>query len=225
MTDSTDTIPFNFDGHATRTIMVDGEPWFIASDVAAILGYSETAAATRTLDEDDKGLQTVQTLGGPQSMTAVNESGLYALILGSRLESAKRFKRWITKEVLPSIRKTGGYGTPAGYASAMQTVAHVLRQADAELEHRTRHDFYRVTSRAQERRAVALVETASKYGLDAEALKVANDRGTDEALASIYRDPAAISRVQRSRAAIEAELAQRMRLPAPRRRNRKGGRR
>jgi prophage antirepressor-like protein len=81
----------------------------VAADLAAVLDYSETAAMTRHLDDDEKGLSTVQTLGGPQEMTIISESGLYAAILKSRKPEARQFRRWVTGEVLPSIRKTGSY--------------------------------------------------------------------------------------------------------------------
>lgn len=93
-----------------RTVMRDGEVWFVGKDVAEALGFtnSRDAIATHVFD-DDKGVEIIDTLGGKQKMTAINESGLYALVFGSRLESAKRFKRWVTSEVLPAIRKTGSY--------------------------------------------------------------------------------------------------------------------
>lgn len=93
-----------------RTVMRDGEVWFVGKDVAEALGFtnSRDAIATHVFD-DDKGVEIIDTLGGKQKMTAINESGLYALVFGSRLESAKRFKRWVTSEVLPAIRKTGIY--------------------------------------------------------------------------------------------------------------------
>lgn len=93
-----------------RTATRDGEVWFVGKDVAEALGFtnSRDAIATHVFD-DDKGVEIIDTLGGKQKMTAINESGLYALVFGSRLESAKRFKRWVTSEVLPAIRKTGSY--------------------------------------------------------------------------------------------------------------------
>lgn len=96
-----------------RTVTIDGEPWFVGKDVATALGYERTADAIRVhVPEDDKGVGEIQTPGGKQNMTTINESGLYALIFGSKLESAKRFKHWVTSEVLPTIRKTGSYEMP-----------------------------------------------------------------------------------------------------------------
>lgn len=93
-----------------RTIVKDGEPWFVGKDVAEILGYKETSKAIRThICAEDKGVSVLDTPGGQQKITLINESGLYSLILGSKLPKAKTFKRWVTSEVLPTIRKTGGY--------------------------------------------------------------------------------------------------------------------
>lgn len=101
---------FNFEQLPVRTLEVDGEPYFVGKDVADILGYKRTADAIREhVDEEDKGVGKIQTRGGKQPVTLINESGLYALIFSSRLESAKRFKRWVTSEVLPTLRRTGSY--------------------------------------------------------------------------------------------------------------------
>lgn len=93
-----------------RTVMVDGEPWFVGKDVAGALGYSNHRdALSKRVDEEDKGVAICDTLGGNQEMVIINESGLYSMIFGSKLDSAKRFKHWVTSEVLPSIRQTGTY--------------------------------------------------------------------------------------------------------------------
>lgn len=93
-----------------RTLIIDGEPWFVGKDIAEALGFKNPrqGLATNVADED-KGVHSVDTPSGTQQMTIINESGLYALIFGSKLESAKRFKHWVTSEVLPVIRQTGGY--------------------------------------------------------------------------------------------------------------------
>lgn len=98
-----------------RTVIIDGEPWFIGKDVASALGYVDTKSAISDhVDEDDKKIiqkGQIATLDIPnRGLTIINESGVYTLIFGSKLESAKRFKHWVTSEVLPSIRKTGAYG-------------------------------------------------------------------------------------------------------------------
>jgi len=92
-----------------RVTAIDGDLWFVASDVCKILDHSNVSVAISRLDEDEKGISNVYTLGGNQSLLCVNESGLYHLIFTSRKEEAKIFRRWITDEVLPSIRKTGSY--------------------------------------------------------------------------------------------------------------------
>lgn len=104
---------FDFEGNTVRVITDEsGEPWFVASDIAKTLGYGDATHMTRRLDDDEKGLRQVETLGGVQQMTVITEAGLYAAILGSKVEGAQRFKRWVTHEVLPAIRKTGMYATP-----------------------------------------------------------------------------------------------------------------
>ena len=92
-----------------RTAIIDGEPMFVASDVCKALEISKYRDAVHRLDEDERGSVEVDTLGGKQSTAAVTESGLYAIVLGSRKPEAKAFKRWITHDVIPTIRKTGGY--------------------------------------------------------------------------------------------------------------------
>lgn len=93
-----------------RTVMIDSEPWFVGKDVATALGYSNPQKAVRDhVSEEDRGVNEMDTPSGRQKLVIINESGLYTLIFGSKLESAKRFKHWVTSEVLPAIRKTGGY--------------------------------------------------------------------------------------------------------------------
>ena len=95
-----------------RTLIMDNEPWFVGRDVAEILGYSNSRdALAKHVDEEDKGVAKCDTLGGMQDLTIINESGLYSLILSSKLPNAKKFKHWVTSEVLPSIRKNGIYAT------------------------------------------------------------------------------------------------------------------
>ena len=95
-----------------RTTELNGEPYFVGKDVAEILGYKETAKAIRTkVDHDDKGVSVLDTPGGKQEIIVINESGVYALVFGSKLPKAKEFKRWVTSEILPSIRRHGAYMT------------------------------------------------------------------------------------------------------------------
>ena len=94
---------------AVRSILIDGDPWFVAADVCKALEIEKTNRALSRLDDDEKGAHSVSTPGGRQRMSIISESGLYSLILGSRKPEAKAFKRWITHEVIPSIRKHGAY--------------------------------------------------------------------------------------------------------------------
>lgn len=105
---------FNFEGQQVRTLSTNYETWFVGKDVAEILGYKKArnAIAQHVDDEDKKEAPIQGTPGGTQSMTIINESGLYSLILSSKMPNAKRFKHWVTSEVLPSIRKTGSYQVP-----------------------------------------------------------------------------------------------------------------
>ena len=96
---------------AVRSILIDGDPWFVAADVCKALEIEKTNRALSRLDDDEKGAHSVSTPGGRQRMSIISESGLYSLILGSRKPEARAFKRWITHEVIPSIRKHGAYMT------------------------------------------------------------------------------------------------------------------
>lgn len=107
-------IQFSFDGREVRTLLIDEQPWFVAADVASSLEYRIAGDMTRNLDEDEKGTQIVRTPGGEQGMLVINESGLYSAILRSRKAEAKRFKKWVTSEVLPAIRKHGRYEDSQG---------------------------------------------------------------------------------------------------------------
>ena len=89
--------------------MQDGEPWWVAKDVCNVLGLTNSRMALEALDEDEKGVSKVYTLGGEQDMNIISESGLYALIMRSNKPEAKRFRKWVTGEVLPTLRKTGHY--------------------------------------------------------------------------------------------------------------------
>ncbi|ATO38724.1 phage antirepressor Ant [Geobacillus thermodenitrificans] len=100
---------FTYGETQVRTIIKNGEVWFIAKDVCSVLDIKNSRDALGRLDEDEKGVVLTDTLGGKQQMLCVNEAGLYNLVLRSRKPEAKQFKRWVTHEVLPTIRKTGGY--------------------------------------------------------------------------------------------------------------------
>ena len=101
---------FNFHGQEVRTVMFDDEPWFVGKDIAEILGYVNSRdALAKHVDEDDKLTSQIATAGQMRNQTVINESGLYSLILSSKLPQAREFKRWVTSEVLPAIRKQGGF--------------------------------------------------------------------------------------------------------------------
>jgi len=105
-------IAFRFEDSAeVRTLERDGEPWFVAKDVGDVLGL-KNSRTLRNLDDDEKGVAKLHTLGGEQEVNIVNESGLYALIFRSRKLEAKKFRKWVMSEVLPSLRKTGKYRMP-----------------------------------------------------------------------------------------------------------------
>lgn len=118
-----------------RCIEIEGNPWFVAKDACDTLGLENVTKALLRLDEDEKGLNSIQTLGGVQKLNFVSESGLYALILRSDKPAAKLFRKWVTSEVLPSIRRTGGYrASLAGLESRRESAVSRLRAAQDELK-------------------------------------------------------------------------------------------
>ncbi|MDC5507332.1 phage antirepressor [Acinetobacter baumannii] len=130
---------FNFNQNEVRTIVKeDGEIWFVASDVATVLEYSVASAMIRHLDEDEKGVSIVHTLGGEQEVSIISESGLYSATLKSRKPEAKQFKKWITSDVLPSIRKNGGYIVGQEVNSPEILMAKALQVANNILESKTK---------------------------------------------------------------------------------------
>ena len=124
---------FNFENHEVRSLLINSEPWFVGKDVAEALGYSKARNAIAThIDSEDKKDAPIQgTLGGVQEMTVINESGLYSLVLSSKLPSAKKFKRWVTSEVLPALRKTGQYQVKE--LSGQELMAKALIEAQSVL--------------------------------------------------------------------------------------------
>ena len=131
---------FNFEDLPVRTITVDNEPYFVGNDVAQILGYEDyRGAINKKVDSDDKLRSQIDHAGQKRNVTLINESGLYSLIFSSKLESAKRFKRWVTSEVLPSIRKHGIYATDNVIEQTIQNpdyIIHVLTEFKKEREGR-----------------------------------------------------------------------------------------
>lgn len=130
--------PFNFNGLQLRALLINGEPWFVAADVANLLGYDLATNMSRNLDSEEKGIHNMNTLGGEQKVSIINESGLYSAIMRSRKPEAKAFKKWVTNDVLPTIRKTGEYKTPQTLEqrslALMGELTAVVQQQRAELE-------------------------------------------------------------------------------------------
>ena len=117
---------------SVRSLVINNEPWFVGKDVAESLGYTATEKAIRThIDGDDKGVTEMDTPGGKQKVVIINESGLYSLVLSSKLPSAKKFKRWVTSEVLPALRKTGQYQVKE--LSGQELMAKALIEAQSVL--------------------------------------------------------------------------------------------
>ena len=120
-----------------RTLTIDGEPWFVGKDVAVALGYTNPLKAVRDhVDEEDKGVNDSFTPGGKQKIVIINECGVYSLILSGKLEGAKRFKHWVTADVLPAIRKTGGYIAGEEKMSDEELFMQALLIANRKLEQR-----------------------------------------------------------------------------------------
>ena len=128
-------------GHI-RGLKIEGEPWFVGKDIAEALGYKNPQKAIRDhVDAEDKGVNELFTPGGKQNIAIINESGLYSLMLKSKLPGAKKFKRWVTSEVLPSIRKTGAYSMPGAGRAAPADDA-MFERLWAELERKQKLNGY-----------------------------------------------------------------------------------
>lgn len=169
----------NGDFKDIRTVLIDGEPWFVAKDIAENLGYVNTRKAILDhVDEEDKGVTNYDTLGGNQQLTVINESGLYSLILSSKLPTAKKFKRWITSEVIPSIRKYGLYAVeellnnPDMLIHVLQTLKRereekaILKQQNLEL--RAKASYYDVVLNCKDTVAISVI--AKDYGYSAKKM-------------------------------------------------------
>lgn len=123
---------FNFESHEVRSLLLNNEPWFVGKDVADVLGYQNGSRdITRHVDEEDRQNYQNGTFDSPRGMTIINESGLYSLVLSSKLPSAKKFKRWVTSEVLPALRKTGQYQVKE--LSGQELMAKALIEAQSVL--------------------------------------------------------------------------------------------
>ena len=143
-----------------RTLTINGEPYFVRCDVAEILGYSNSRKALADhVDEEDKGVTKCDTLGGTQEMTVINESGLYGLILGSKLPTARKFKRWVTSEVLPAIRRHGVYAVDEVLANPDMLIEALLQlKAEREINQELKE-----TVAVQNQQIVEMKQKASYY--------------------------------------------------------------
>ena len=150
---------FNFNQNQIQVINKDGEAWFIASEIAAMFGYRDAANLTRILDDDEKGTHNVSTLGGKQDVSVINESGFYHAAFKSRKAEVKPFRKWVTSEVLPAIRKTGGYQISDGPAAKTTADDRTpLRQAVAALVGRKGIDYSSAYNMVHQRFNVAAIE-------------------------------------------------------------------
>lgn len=150
---------FNFENQQVRTIEFENEPWFVGKDVATILGYKDTSDALKKhVDEDDKLTRRFADSGQGRNMYIINESGLYSLILSSKLPNAKKFKHWVTKEVLPTIRKHGAYLTP-------DKIEEVLLNPDTLINLATQLKQEREARLIAEQRVNELTPKATYYDL------------------------------------------------------------
>lgn len=188
---------------AIRTVELDGEPWLVGKDVATALGYSNTRdALDRHVDPEDK--NTVVNPDGNRgnpNMTIINESGLYSLVLSSKLPTARKFRRWVTSEILPSIRKTGGYNLPKDYPSALRALADTEEKrlallAENEAQRQVIADFEPVRQYVDtilhSKGSLATSQIAADYGISARALnRILHEEGIQHKVNSqwiLYRE-------------------------------------
>lgn len=162
---------FKYNGKEVRTIQKDGEPWWVLKDVCEVLGLSSPHKVFERLDDDEKGRNQIPTLGGEQEMTVINESGLYNVILRSDKPEAKPFRKWVTSEVLPSIRKNGGYIanqenlTPEQIvANALIVAQNIISQKDKQIEQmKPKAEFFDAV--ADSRTAISMNEVSKVLGI------------------------------------------------------------
>lgn len=160
-----------------RTLTIDGEPWFVAADVCRALEIGNPSMAVERLDDDEKGISTIDTLGGKQRMTIINEPGLYSLVLSSRKPEAKVFRRWITHEVIPAIRKYGGYMTKSLLEQVLENpnlIYEFARRmlAEQQKNERLRQELDRAKPKADYYDAFIHPESCTNIRATAKELKV-----------------------------------------------------
>jgi len=161
---------------SVRTVEIKGEPWFVGKDIADALGYKNTKdALAKHVDSDDKQGSRFATSGQSREMTVINESGLYSLVLSSKLPTAKEFKRWVTSEVLPSIRKSGSYVIPQTYADALMLAAEQAKTIELM---QPKADFYDTVASSESLLSMADVAKVLDMGIGRNKLyKLLRDRG------------------------------------------------
>lgn len=172
MASKNSVIPFDFNGVNIRTYLRDDQPWFVVADISDALGYDKVSNAIRILDEDEKGAHIVSTLGGKQKMAVCNESGLYSLIIRSSKPEAKRFKKWVTSEVLPAIRRTGQYQATwytkrHAIASTTKVQAGILQEVRKAIGKATDAVHY-----MNEHKLINSLLTGEYKGLDRESMTI-----------------------------------------------------
>ena len=169
-----------------RVVEISGEPWLVGKDIAKALGYSNGRdAISKHVDDDDKGVAKCDTLGGKQDLQVINESGMYSLVIGSKLPGARKFKRWITSEVLPSIRKHGAYMTPEKIEEVLMNPDVIIRLAtelkeerQKVLELKPKADFYDTVASSESLLSMADVAKVLDRGIGRNRLfKLLRSRG------------------------------------------------
>ena len=160
-----------------RTLTIDGEPWFVAADVCRALEIGNPSMTVERLDDDEKGISTIDTLGGKQRMTIINEPGLYSLVLSSRKPEAKAFKRWITHEVIPAIREYGGYMTKSLLEQVLENPSLIYEfarrmLAEQQKNERLRQELERAKPKADYYDAFIHPESCTNIRATAKELKV-----------------------------------------------------
>jgi anti-repressor protein len=162
-------IPFDYSGNQIRVITVDGEPWWVAKDLMTVLGYkaaeNNTTQILQRLDDDEKDQISISSNNNPiknfqKAVWCVNEAGLYSLILWSQVPEAKNFRRWVTHEVIPSIRKTGGYQMPT-YPEALRIAADALEKLD---QAKNAVGFYEAVTASKDSKTMAEVAKILEMG-------------------------------------------------------------
>lgn len=172
-------MPFDYAGQPVRTVTVKDEPWFVAKDVATILGFRDAFNMTRILDDDEKDTHKVSTPGGTQDFQVISESGLYSAILRSNKPEVKAFKRWVTHEVLPTIRKHGMYATPSTVEAMLADPDNMIKVLEALKE--AREETQRLATQVEEAQPKVLfanaVATSKSSILVGEMAKILKQNG------------------------------------------------